>query len=477
MLLLVLGIVLSLPFVQTKIAQYFTQSINKDFGTNITIDEVSISIFGGVKLKKVLILDHHKDTLIYVNRIKTNLIGGKKLLDGDLIFGDIELDGFLFNLKTYKNEKETNIDVFINAFGTGKPNGKHFLLTAKNAKITNGHFILTDENREIPKDVDFTRLNASISDFKLYGPNVNTIINKLSFLDHRGIFVVNLSSKFSYTKKRIQLEDLDLLTKESKIKGTVYLNYKIEDFLDFNNKVQFDAKINSSSIASNDIRCFYKELGRNQHFDVKATLKGTLNDLNLSNLKLVDSKKSQIIGFINFKNLFPKKEQQFYMNGKFKKLSLTYDDLVTLLPNVLGKKLPNNLKKLGAFTIIGNTQVTSSYINANFSMSTEIGNVQSHLAMKNIDFIDNASYTGNVVLGNFDIGTFLDRTDVGKVSMNIDVDGKGFSEKYLNLSIKGDISKIDYKNYSYSNVAINGNFNREQYKGKVSVNDPNLNMT
>jgi len=420
-LLLVLGIALSLPFVQTTIAHYFTQSINKDFGTNIAIDEVSISIFGGVKLKKVLILDHHKDTLIYANRIKTNILDGKKLLDGDLIFGDIGLDELLFNLKTYKNEKETNIDVFINAFGTGKPTGKHFLLTAKNAKITNSHFILTDENREIPKDVDFTKLNASISDFKLYGPDVNTIINKLSFLDHRGIFVVNLSSKFSYTKKRIQLENLDLVTKESKIKGTVYLNYKIEDFLDFNNKVQFDAQINSSSIASNDIRCFYKELGKNQHFNVKANIKGTLNDLNLSNLKLVDSKKSQIIGFINFKNLFPKKDQKFYMNGKFKKLSSTYDDLVALLPNVLGKKLPSNLKKLGTFAIIGNTKVTESFVEANFAMTTEIGNIQSDFTMKNIDFIDNASYVGNVVLDNFDIGTFLDRKDFGKVSMNIDV--------------------------------------------------------
>jgi hypothetical protein len=29
--------------------------------------------------------------------------------------------------------------------------------------------------------------------------------------------------------------------------------------------------------------------------------------------------------------------------------------------------------------------------------------------MKSIDFIDKASYSGNVVLENFDLGTFLDR--------------------------------------------------------------------
>jgi hypothetical protein len=41
------GIALSLPFVQTKIAQHFTNSINKDFGTNISIDAVRLSVFGG----------------------------------------------------------------------------------------------------------------------------------------------------------------------------------------------------------------------------------------------------------------------------------------------------------------------------------------------------------------------------------------------------------------------------------------------
>jgi hypothetical protein len=56
------GIALSLPFVQTKNSAAFTNSINKDFGT---IDAVRLSVFGGVKFKNVL-LDHHKDTLIFL---------------------------------------------------------------------------------------------------------------------------------------------------------------------------------------------------------------------------------------------------------------------------------------------------------------------------------------------------------------------------------------------------------------------------
>lgn len=476
---MVLGIALTLPFVQTRIAQYFVESINKDFGIHIAIDEAAVSVFGGVKLKKVLILDHHKDTLIYANRIKTNILDSSKLLDGDLIFGDITLDGLYFNMKTYKNEKYSNLDKFVAAFENDKPpSKKHFLLTATNAKITNGHYTLIDENRVGSKDIDFTKINASVSNLKVYGPEVNTIINKMSFQDHRGIFVESLSGKFSYTKKHIKLDNLDLVTKGSKLKGAIALNYDIDkgDFSHFTDKVEFDIRLEKANLASNDIRCFYNELGKNQHFYVKGRIKGPLNNLKITNLKLVDSKKSQIIGTINFKNLFPNKDQEFYMDGKFAKLYTNYNDLVTILPNVLGKRLPVILKKLGTINLVGNTQVTTTSVGANFVMTTQLGKVKSDLNIENMNLTDKAAYVGNIVLENFDIGALLDRKDVGKVSLNLDVDGKGFSEKYLNTSIKGDVTQIDYNNYTYNNVVLNGNFKSGLYKGQVSVNDPNLIM-
>ncbi|WP_290865289.1 translocation/assembly module TamB domain-containing protein [Flavobacterium sp.] len=474
---MVLGIALTLPFVQTKIGHYVTNSLNEQFKININVEQVSFTVFGGVKLKKVLILDHHKDTLIYVNRIKTNILDWNKLLKVDLIFGDVALDGVYFNMKTYKKEKLSNLDKFVAAFDTGKPPSKeHFLLTATKVKISNGHYSLIDENRENPKDVDFTKINLAATALKIYGPEVTTTINSLSFQDHRGIFVEDLSTKFSYTTKHIKLENLDLLTKESKLKGEVVMNYEIEDFAHFTDKVEFDIQMDKASLASNDIRCFYNELGKNQLFKIKGRIKGPLNNLVLTNLKLVDSKKSQIIGTIHFKNLFPSKGKTFYMNGNFAKLSTSYDDLVTVLPNVLGKRLPIILKKLGTVNLVGDAQVTTTSLDASFAMGTQLGKVNSDLSIENIHLSDKATYAGNIVLENFDIGTLLDRKDVGKASLNLDVDGIGFSEKYLNTSLKGDISQINYNNYTYSNVVLNGNFNKGLYKGQVSVNDSNLSL-
>ena len=474
LLLLVAGIALSLPAVQTRIAKELMTKINTSYGTSIEIDEVAISVFGGVKLKKVLIKDHHKDTLIYANRIKTNLIGIKKVIDGDLIFNSIHLDGLLFHLKTYKKEKLTNLDVFIEAFETGKPSTKPFLMTVREAFISNGHFLLIDENRRDPKDVDFTRLNAQISNFQILGPEVETNINQLSFKDHRGVFLKKLTAKFSYNKKRIRLKNLELATSESKLKGDVQLNYKIEDFADFNNKVKFDIKLKSSVIASNDIRCFYDELGKNLFFNARSRIEGTLNNLKLTDLVLFDRKGSKIIGSINFKNLFPSKSQEFYMNGKFRSLTTTYDHLVAILPNVLGESLPEILKKIGKVDLVGSTELTTKNIQADFSMKTDIGNVTSDLVILNMNQVNKAKYKGTIDLQNFDLGILFNAKDLGQTNLKLAVDGVGFDQKSLNTSVKGEVFKINYNNYTYNNIELDGYFKMPSYKGKAKIKDPNL---
>lgn len=478
--MLALAIILALPVVQTKIAKYITETLNEDFKTDISVDKVAINIFGGVKLKKVLILDHHKKTLIYSDIITTDIVSVKRLIDGDLIFGDLRLTGLIFNLKTYKNEDENNINKFIKRFETSPQrtkSSKHFLLTAKNAYISKGAFSVIDENKATPKFLDFKKLNAYISDFKLYGPDVNTTIHRFSFLDHRGLYVSNFAGKFSYTKKQIKVENLAIKTKRSSIYGLAILNYKIEDFLDFTDKVKFNVVLDSASLASNDIRYFYDGLGKNQHFKIKTKIRGTLNDLNLRHLNLSDTNGSKINGTINFKNLLGSKTQKFAMDGKFDKLVSSYDNLVVLLPGILGKKLPKELQRVGKFNIVGKAKVSTTALEAKFKMITDLGNGEADLHMNNIDFIDKASYSGNVILENFNVGALLDRKDIGKTTLNLDVDGVGFTEKYLNTIIKGDIAKLDYNKYTYNNIVVNGNFKLPYYKGQVSINDPNLNLT
>jgi hypothetical protein len=478
LLLLITSIALSLPVVQTKIAHYTTKKINEEYGTHINIDEVAITFFGGVKLKKVMIFDHHNDTLIYSQRIRTSILDFKQLMDGKLLFGDLHLDNFYLQIKTYKNEKDTSLDLFIDAFDDGTKGTGKFLMTSKNIYLQSSRFAMIDENRPQPKDVDFTKLKAHLENFRIQGPNVTSNIAAMSFKDHRGVFIENLLADFSYTKSNIMLKKLQVTTEESFLKGDVVLKYNKDnhDFSDFNNRVKFDVALDSATLSTNDIRHFYAELGKNQTFFLRSKIKGTLNNFYASKLFLVDNKFSIIKGDVNFKNLFPRAPGAFYMKGDFDKITSNYADLIKLLPNVLGKKLPTSLDKLGQFHYTGRAEVTQQYINTDFIMNTALGIIESDLHMSNIDNIDNAQYSGNIILDHFDVGAFIEDQTIGKVSLNLDVAGKGFTRKYLNTTFVGDVYQVQYNKYNYSNIIVDGSFKEPIFKGKFYVNDPNLFM-
>ncbi len=476
-MLLFLGILLSLPPVQTYLGKYATNELNKAYGTNLTIEKVAITPFGSVKLKGILILDHHKDTLFAIKRLNTSILSFKKIYNpGHPYLKDVILDGLDAKIINYKNENYTNLDKFIEAFDDGAPASGKFRMKANKMTIYSSRFRYIDKNLKKPKVLDFTRLNGKVENFLIKGPNVTTFINRLSFKDHRGLEVKNLTANFTYTKKNILLQKLAINTTHSEMKGRVELKYNRKDFSDFNNKVIFDVQFDKAAIASNDLNYFYNEFGKNNTFYIDTHLVGTLNNFTTHNLKLVDKNQSEIIGTANFKNLFGKGNQAFYMKGNFDRISANYEDVKQILPRILGKKLPSVLAKFGTVNLAGSVELTQKYINADVHLLSKLGEIETNLAMQNIDHIDNASYQGTIQLANFDLGTLLSEKDLGKVTLDVAVDGKGFTQKLLNTKIKGTVDEFYYNGYNYQNISVNGSMKMPFYKGYFNSNDPNLKM-
>src|SRR5690606_1330319 len=187
---------------------------------------------------------------------------------------------------------------------------------------------------------------------------------------------------------------------------------------------------------------FYNEFGVNQQAHLNVNLSGTLNNLQANNLILSANGQTRMEGDINFKNLFSKEPDNFIMDGRFDNLSSNYGSLKALLPNVLGASIPSIFAKLGNFYITGTTLLTSSNIDADLVIRTAIGNVDSNLSMKSIDNIDNASYVGNVIFENFDIGVLLNDPNIKETSFDVDVDGKGFTLENLKTNIKGQVFSL-----------------------------------
>ena len=472
-------LILSIPAVQTKLGKYATETVNDDYKTNITIGKVGLQFNGDVELKEILIRDYKLDTLFSIKELNTSIISIKNLYNGKLTFGDIDIEELVFNLKTYKDETDTNLDVFVDKFEDDNPRQgpSSFLFSSSDITLGNSVFRLIDENKETPKILEFNNLNANTTNFIISGPEVRTRINKLSFQDSRGVAVKNLMADFEYALDHMTFGQLNVKTKASELKGNLRFNYKREDLSDFTDKVAIEADFKDSYLELSELNIFYDEFGVNQKAYLNnAILSGTLNDLKATQLNLNTTRNTRIIGDITFKNIFNNKAGNFVLDGRYRNLSSNYNDLVAILPNILGQSIPSVFSKVGNFKITGTSLITETSIDADLDINTELGFVKSNLKLTNVDDIDNASYIGNIILEDFNIGEMLNDPLVQNTSLNLDVDGKSFKFEELETNIKGAISYLDYNNYKYTTIEVSGDFGKNIFNGLLKARDPNINI-
>lgn len=479
LLFIILVLVLSIPFVQTSLGSYATKKLNDEFGTNINIDRVGLQFNGDVELKSIYIEDYKQNTLISIAELNTSILSFRNLYNGKLVFGDIDVIDLIFNIKTYKDATDTNLDIFVAKLeGDSPPKEKsgNFLLSSSDVSIYNGHFKLSDENRETQKRLDFEDLNINATDFLIKGSDVSARINTLGFKDSRGVVVKNLMTNFSYTLTDMTFDNLKIKTPNSELQGNLKFSYKREDLQFFEDKVLVSASFKDSNVLLNELNTFYNEFGNNQYARFSVDLSGTLNDLQAENLKLRTNRNTRVYGDIKFKNLFSKAAGDFYMNGKFNNLSSTYKDLTALLPNVLGAAIPSSFNRLGKFTITGQSQITASTINADVEIETELGFVDSELEITKINDIDKSSYNGNIIFKEFDLGTLIEEPKIGLTSLNLNVNGTGFIAETIDTQVDGDVFNIVFNDYNYSGIKVAGNVKNRIFDGNLIANDRNLQL-
>ncbi|WP_112379121.1 translocation/assembly module TamB domain-containing protein [Flagellimonas maritima] len=465
-----------MPVVQTKLAKSATDSLNEKYGTNIQIDRLSLSLFNlNTGLKGIYVEDYKKDTLFYIQKLSTSILNLRNMVDGVLRFGDIEVDGLFFNLKTYKGDNDTNLDVFVAKLDDGKPRAPGtppFFMSSDEIKISGGKFKLSDENLKKEETLNFSELEINATDFQILGPEVTLSIENLALQSNRGIRINDFSTDFKYTKQQMRFDSLRIKTVESNLKGDLVFNYNREDFADFANQVNIVADFKESSVALNEINTLYDEFGTDKEVVFSANIRGVLNRLQFKELFL-QSENTGIRGDFQFDNLFSQ-EAPFIMRADIGNITSSYYQLRSILPNIIGKNIPSTIQKLGEFTIRGDAEITETSLDVQINLNTAIGSSYTDLQMTNIQTVDNASYRGFISLIDFDLGNFVQYGQLGLATLDVNVEGKGFIAEYLNTEVIGEVYKLEFNNYEYNDLKVSGVLKEKLFDGSLVSKDENF---
>ncbi|HCS19027.1 MAG TPA: hypothetical protein DIW47_00435, partial [Bacteroidetes bacterium] len=288
--------------------------------------------------------------------------------------------------------------------------------------------------------------------------------------EHNSLEITHMQAKSVICSKGMYFSDLELETPNSSLKDYFAMEYSHwRDFGNFNDDVYMTARLKGSKVSFVDIRYFSDNLLEwGETIEIGGEAEGPLSSMKARGLDIRFGEKSTLKGALTMRGL-PNIDETF-IDATIDKASGNRDELANLLQM---QTLPKELDKLGDFHYSGRfTGFIYDFV-AFGDFHTDLGFVSTDINMK-LHFPE--EYSGTLETVDFDIGTFLGVTEIGKLSFNGSVKGKYFELDSMETEIQASISKLDINNYSYQNMEVNGVLKDRFFEGNLDVNDPNLVM-
>lgn len=487
MLLLVAILLFALQFkpVQTFVAKKAADYLSKELNTTISLSGIYIKPFKSLVLENLLVLDQQKDTLLNTPKflVDLNQLSLKKRI---VDVNTVQLNNGAFFLKTYK-DGTTNLDFIIDYFDSGAPTVKKkkpFKITFDRVILNNFGFryknykydtVMRGVNFE---DVQLSNLNGILEKLNTTDHILQANIKNLTFKEKSGFYLKNLTTFATVDSNKIELERLLLETNHSRLKDYFKMSFsRYRDFRDYVNKVRMKASFKDSHIASRDVSYFTSELDQmNLELDVDGQITGLVKNLRAKKLSIKAGKATHIKGDFALKGLPVLKET--FMDLKIEMAGTNKKDLDDLLTSVTGKKakkIPEIISKFGNVNFNGSFTGFQNDFIAYGEFKTKIGRLVSDVNMK-IDKQGIPSYSGNVKTYDFNLGDLINEKSLGKITAALNIKGRGTEIKNLTERLDGDIEYIDFNNYRYRNIEIDGTFEKKYFDGSLKVDDKNLKM-
>jgi len=356
-------------------------------------------------------------------------------------------------------------------------NPSHIHLRLGKLSISNGVFV-DDADGDKPSahfdgaHLRFSDINAAFSGVTLNNDTLLANID-LATKERSGLDLKKLKARVRVTPQIMEFASMDLQTNKSRIGPYYAMKYKSfnKDFGDFVTNVVIDARFKESQVFSDDIAFFAPGLKPwKKQITLSGNFSGSISNFNMPNFFARAGNTTYLSGNLSMKGLTDINTTHIhFINGSVK---TSYSDIAIFAPIVKTVASPN-LMALGNIIFRGNFDGTIRDFAAAGTVSSNLGGVTANVSMQ-LPGHGDATYTGALTLSRFDVGKFLNSSQLGLVDFNGKISGNSFELEKLKTTLEGNISSLDYNGYTYSDITTNGTFQKKYFNGEVKIHDPNL---
>ena len=475
-------------FLGRKLGTYFS----KELKTEVRIGRVGIDFFQKAVLKDILVLDLHRDTLLYAEKISCDV--SKFVYPFNRLQLDkIEIENANAKVIQYKNENDFNFQFLIDYFASDTSKATEttdFEILFGDLVLNQVDFSFINQNDSLnpKKGINYNNLKLNntrlvVQDFKIDSDTIHANIRQLQTVEKSGFQLNSFESELKISPRFILLEKVKFATLNSVLHGDIGMYTKsYDDYSDFLQKVELNVLLNENThFNPADLSYFVSDLeGFDQDIKISGKVKGTVNSLRGKDMYLQYRTNTVFAGDFTIDGL-PDPEQTF-LHVDIDTLKTCRSDLINIpLPPFSNKKklaVPDEIDKLGLIQFKGKVDGMLTDIVAFGNLNTDLGKVKIDLGMTKLSDATKAyAYKGNIFLNQFLLGNLTGNKNLGELTMEATINGKGIDLEEIEIKMKGEILKVVYNNYPYKGIEVQGSFEKKLFEGKFDSNDENAKLT
>ena len=481
---ILLFLLLQLPIVQNRLTSIVNSKLSVRFNNVFKVGHINYIWLNHISLGDFFIRDQHGDTLLFAKNLSLSidrLNFNKKVIS----FSNIIFSKAFVNIRT-DSTNTVNFQFLLDSLAGGhqRNKGKKTKVLIQNAEFLKTHFHYSSVYK-IPKwegidfsDMDMTGLSLRLRNLQI-NDSLTFDVRKLSFRERSGFFLDHLDCSMNIWKSHLILTDFHGVTPNSDIKASrLGFYFETSKYLAkgaFGKKVKLLFDIQKSELDLNDLAYFSPILFKfRQTITLSGRIYGLYSDLKGRNISIRYNNHTELKGKFNIYGLPDVSRTFLYADISHFETNIPDLESIKLVDKSQWLKLPQNLKELGNVSYKGN-------FTGFFDDFVAYGKLNSELGILSTDILirpDTSKYTyfkGKISTDNFELGRFTQNIrELGKISMNLDVNGSMLGGKKLNATLNGRVESLNFHGYDYRNIALDGDIGDNIYDGTVSIDDPNI---
>ncbi|MBQ8423011.1 MAG: translocation/assembly module TamB [Coprobacter sp.] len=479
-------LLLNISLTQEKITRVGEEELSKLLDTRLTIGDGHVYPFNKVLLKDVCLYDRQGDTLLYARE----LIAGvdlQELLYRRLVFTTIQLYDFELSLSRDNKEAPLNLQFIVDRFKKNEERPALNLHSQVNTILMRRGKISYDVKSEQHKGEGIFDANhigidnflATVSLKSIERDSVNINIRKISFNEQSGFSLHKFGVKLIGNRERVTMSNFRIILPHSEVS----LSRTTSDLLSYDNfdtfyrDCRFDIEMRKALLTPSDLKMFVPQLGNaNIPIEVNTHLQGTLDSLKMSHLRIQYGLNDiTLTAEASARHLFS--PDSMILSGAIESMTATPDGLPLILSELLPERISliEHAKTLGAWEFQGNADKTPNGVSAKGALSCELGDIEGDIVMDISEADDIFNLTGQLKTPDFGIGRFFFAEHIlGNVGLDVRLNlNQHTAGGNLWGDVDGLISHVTFKDYTYRNIELRGNYDNTYYDGYLSIDDPN----